>query len=162
MVDAATTVEGNGLDAASRARSPTSLPTFSADSLLLVVVPLNSASRVEAETDAGLEGALAHELTDLLGSLLVAGGRALELGLEGGGGDEGVTLGVVDEQGLDVGVRTHDAQARTGGGAEELAADTALTTLEAGALCLLLVHVKLLKKSCQHLTGCWSYDVTRR
>lgn len=55
MVDAATAVEGNGLD-------------------------------------AGLEGALAHELTDLLGSLLVAGGRALELGLEGGGGDEGVTL----------------------------------------------------------------------
>lgn len=70
-----------------------------------------------------------------------------------------MTLGVVDDHGVDVGVGTHDAQTRASRGAKDLAADTALTTLEAGALCLLLVHVKLLMKSCQHLTGCWSYDV---
>ena len=122
MVDAATAVEGNGLD-------------------------------------AGLEGALAHELADLLGGLLVAGLGALELGLERRGGDEGVTLGVVDDHGVDVGVGAHDAQTRAGRGAKNLATDTALATLEGGALCLLLVHVKLLMKSCRHLTGYRSYSV---
>ena len=83
---------------------------------------------------------LAHELTDLLGSLLVTGGRALELGLEGGGGDEGVALGVVDDGGIDVGVGAGHAQARTLRGAEDLATNATLATLQTCELRFVLVH----------------------
>ena len=45
---------------------------------------VDTATAIEGDLgDAGLDGALANELTDLLRSLLVRGVGALELGLEG-------------------------------------------------------------------------------
>lgn len=50
---------------------------------------VDTATAIEGDLgDAGLDGALANELTDLLRSLLVRGVGALELGLEGRGRDE--------------------------------------------------------------------------
>lgn len=47
---------------------------------------VDTATTIEGDLgDAGLDGALANELTDLLRSLLVRGVGALELGLEGRG-----------------------------------------------------------------------------
>ena len=49
---------------------------------------VDTATTIEGDLgDAGLDGALANELTDLLRSLLVRGVGALELGLEGRGRD---------------------------------------------------------------------------
>lgn len=50
MVDAATAVEGNGLDAGLEGALAHELTDLLGSLLVLVVVPLNSASRVEAET----------------------------------------------------------------------------------------------------------------
>lgn len=50
---------------------------------------VDTATAIEGDLgDAGLDGTLANELTDLLRSLLVRGVGALELGLEGRGRDE--------------------------------------------------------------------------
>ena len=47
---------------------------------------VDTATAIEGDLgDAGLDGTLANELTDLLRSLLVRGVGALELGLEGRG-----------------------------------------------------------------------------
>ena len=67
---------------------------------------VDTATAIEGDLgDAGLDGALANELTDLLRSLLVRGVGALELGLEGRGRDErqAGALAVVDDLGIDVG-----------------------------------------------------------
>ena len=104
---------------------------------------VDTATTIEGDLgDAGLDGALANELTDLLRSLLVRGVGALELGLEGRGGDErqAGALAVVDDLGIDVGVSTGHAKTRTLGGTRDLAANTTLTTLEAFQLRLMLVH----------------------
>ena len=79
---------------------------------------VDTATAIEGDLgDAGLDGALANELTDLLRSLLVRGVGALELGLEGRGRDErqAGALAVVDDLGIDVGVSNgsrEDADAR--------------------------------------------------
>ena len=68
---------------------------------------VDTATAIEGDLgDAGLDGALANELTDLLRSLLVRGVGALELGLEGRGRDErqAGALAVVDDLGIDVSV----------------------------------------------------------
>ena len=60
---------------------------------------VDTATAIEGDLgDAGLDGALANELTDFLRSLLVRGVGALELGLEGRGRDErqAGALSVVD------------------------------------------------------------------
>lgn len=104
---------------------------------------VDTATTIESDLgDAGLDGTLANELTDLLRSLLVRGVGALELGLEGRGRDErqAGTLAVVDDLGIDVGVGTGHAKTRTLGGTRDLAANTTLTTLEAFQLRLMLVH----------------------
>ena len=61
---------------------------------------VDTATAIEGDLgDAGLDGALANELTDLLRSLPVRGVGALELGLEGRGRDErqAGALTVVDD-----------------------------------------------------------------
>ena len=103
---------------------------------------IDTAATVETDRlDASLDGALAHELADLLRSLLVGGVGALELGLEGRSGHEGLTLGIVHDHGIDVGVGADHAQARALGRAEDLPANATLTALEAGCLRFVLIHL---------------------
>ena len=83
-------------------------------------MPLNSASRVEAETSVRLE--------------------PFDGLIQRGSGSQGHAVHIVDDLGIDVGVSTGHAKTRTLGGTRDLAANTTLTTLEAFQLRLMLVH----------------------
>ena len=104
---------------------------------------IDAAATVEPDrSDALLDGALANELAHERGGLLVGAhlaGRA-ELGVEGGGGAQGLALGVIDDLRVDVGVGAVYAEAGTLWGTEDLGADAALAARETRRLLLLLVH----------------------
>ena len=118
--------------------------------VMLVITPTRELAQQIDEVASKIADVTGHVAVTVVGGVsykpqtaaLVRGVGALELGLEGRGGDErqAGALAVVDDLGIDVGVSTGHAKTRTLGGTRDLAANTTLTTLEAFQLRLMLVH----------------------
>src|SRR5699024_6782423 len=83
-------------------------------------------------------GALGHGHADLAGSFLVAGG-AFKILLEGGSGDQGDSVHIVDDLRIDVPIAAEHVQTRSLGCAGDLAAHSGMT-LDAGSVLVKILY----------------------